>query len=231
MNPLEIANYLSKNDIVFLLDELVKNVGNKTDLAEKLKLERKTLYNLPDTKDISVETKNKIVRYYVAHDWNKLYEFLESHLAARYCNVIMDIMQAKWSEISAANLEFQRKNIMYDIIEYIEKFDTLLKEKCPERYAPFMEIVSNYITAPIVPRKRYILKYFPDSSTSSIDLPAASRATVPWDEERNPAMDQDLSILNTNLVSKKQGIHDNSDEIGKLDNGEVDGDERVPRTA
>ncbi len=146
MNPLEIANYLSRNDVVFLLDELVKQFGNKTDLAEKLKLERKTLYNLPGTKDISIETKNKIVRFYVAHDWNRLYEFLENHLAARYCNVIMDILQAKWSDLTAANLEFQRKNIMYDIIEYIEKFDTLLKEKCPERYTPFMEVVSNYIT-------------------------------------------------------------------------------------
>jgi hypothetical protein len=34
-----------------------------------------------------------------------------------------------------------------------------------ERYALFMEIVSNYITAPIGPRKRYILRYLPDSCT------------------------------------------------------------------
>lgn len=140
MNPSEIANFLSRDDIVFLLDELINKIGNKTDLAEKLKVERKTLYNLHETKDISTDTKNKIVRFYILNDWQRLYSFLESNLAARYCNVIMDILQAKWNELNSTTLESQQKYIASDIIGYLKKLDTLLKETCPERYAPFLEI-------------------------------------------------------------------------------------------
>ena len=154
MNPSEIANFLSRDDVIFLINELIKKIENKTELAEKLKIERKTLYNLPTTKDISIETKHKIVRFYISNNWHRLYSFLESNLAAKYCDVLMDILQAKWSDFNASDLEFQKKNIMYDIIDYLEKFDTILKENCPDRLAPFMEMISNYVTGSIVPRKQ-----------------------------------------------------------------------------
>lgn len=139
MNPIEIARLLSTEDINFLIAELLKKNKVKTTLAEKLGIERKTLYNLPNTKDISVETRKKIVKYFIISDRSQIYEFVRRKLESKLSETVLDILQQKSNEIDSAKYIHQKKNILLEMKENLEKFDPLLKSNLPERYGYFLE--------------------------------------------------------------------------------------------
>ncbi|MFX0098003.1 MAG: hypothetical protein ACFFCS_00360 [Candidatus Hodarchaeota archaeon] len=142
MNPAQISELLNSNDIIFLLKILYEREGSKSVIAENIGIERKTLYNFRESKEILKSTKKKIIYYLIKNYSSEIYELLKKKLSFKLSEVIIEIWTRNIEIIRNSGDQEEKQEFFLNIWNEIGRYHSILSIQVPERYQSILEELS-----------------------------------------------------------------------------------------
>ncbi len=134
-----MADFLSREDIIDLIEILKKKGKNILEIAGNFNLERRTIYNLKDTTDVTIETKRKVVNHFLLNDKDTIYSLLHKKLEYALSDLILDINSRKLSQISKAMTEeFSIRDEIGILHKELTNYEYILRRQVPDRYLDIM---------------------------------------------------------------------------------------------
>ncbi len=144
VNPAQMADFLSREDILDLIEILKKKGKNILEIAGNFNLERRTIYNLKDTTtDVTIETKRKVVNHFLQNDRDTLYSLLHKKLEYSLSDLILDIYSRKFFQISKMMVDSANLRDEIDILyKELTNYDYILQRQVPDRYLQILDELS-----------------------------------------------------------------------------------------
>ncbi|MHA1699468.1 MAG: hypothetical protein ACTSWN_11555 [Promethearchaeota archaeon] len=139
MNRYKMAQLLFKDDVLFIIEEIIKENKKKKEIVEKMGLYRRTLYNLQDTRNIKLETKLKMIKFMLKEHRDEIYSYLQRKLEFYLSDLILDVLTNKFPLVMENQQDVEKSQVLEEIQVYLKNYQGLLKRNVRDRFDIFFQ--------------------------------------------------------------------------------------------
>ncbi|MHA1371049.1 MAG: hypothetical protein ACTSRA_15210 [Promethearchaeota archaeon] len=139
MNRYKMAQLLFKDDVLFIIEEIIKENKKKKEIVEKMGLYRRTLYNLQDTRNIKLETKLKMIKFMLKEHRDEIYSYLQRKLEFYLSDLILNVLTNKFPLVMENQQDVEKSQVLEEIQVYLKNYQGLLKRNVRDRFDIFFQ--------------------------------------------------------------------------------------------
>jgi len=139
LNRYKMAQLLFKDDVLFIIEEIIKENKKKKEIVEKMGLYRRTLYNLQDTRNIKLETKLKMIKFMLKEHRDEIYSYLQRKLEFYLSDLILNVLTNKFPLVMENQQDVEKSQVLEEIQVYLKNYQGLLKRNVRDRFDIFFQ--------------------------------------------------------------------------------------------